>query len=77
MHLGQFLRQLTRLAEEFGIAVVITNQVCAARCVVFATLSCTVKVRVVDFCLSAFLQRTVQLSGRYIDAQVVLLHAVQ
>lgn len=27
MHLGQFLRQLTRLAEEFGIAVVITNQV--------------------------------------------------
>jgi RecA/RadA recombinase len=31
MHLGQFLRQLTRLAEEFGIAVVITNQV--RRCV--------------------------------------------
>ena len=29
MHLGQFLRQLTRLAEEFGIAVVITNQVVA------------------------------------------------
>mmetsp|Transcript_27305 Transcript_27305/g.29802 ORF Transcript_27305/g.29802 Transcript_27305/m.29802 type:complete len:274 (-) Transcript_27305:132-953(-) len=27
MHLGQFLRQLTRLAEEFGIAVVLTNQV--------------------------------------------------
>lgn len=27
MHLAQFLRQLTRLAEEFGIAVVITNQV--------------------------------------------------
>lgn len=27
IHLGQFLRQLTRLAEEFGIAVVITNQV--------------------------------------------------
>jgi RecA/RadA recombinase len=27
MQLGQFLRQLTRLAEEFGIAVVITNQV--------------------------------------------------
>jgi DNA repair protein RAD51 len=29
MHLGQFLRQLTRLAEEFGIAVVLTNQVVA------------------------------------------------
>jgi DNA repair protein RAD51 len=29
MHLGQFLRQLTRLAEEYGIAVVITNQVVA------------------------------------------------
>ena len=29
IHLGQFLRQLTRLAEEFGIAVVITNQVIA------------------------------------------------
>jgi DNA repair protein RAD51 len=29
MHLGQFLRQLTRLAEEFGVAVVITNQVVA------------------------------------------------
>ena len=27
MNLGQFLRQLTRLAEEFGIAVVLTNQV--------------------------------------------------
>lgn len=27
MHLAQFLRQLTRLAEEFGVAVVITNQV--------------------------------------------------
>jgi DNA repair protein RAD51 len=27
MSLGQFLRQLTRLAEEFGIAVVLTNQV--------------------------------------------------
>ena len=27
MHLGQFLRQLTRLAEEFGVAVVLTNQV--------------------------------------------------
>ena len=32
MHLGQFLRQLTRLAEEFGIAVVITNQVCLLAC---------------------------------------------
>ena len=29
MQLAQFLRQLTRLAEEFGIAVVITNQVVA------------------------------------------------
>ena len=29
MQLGQFLRQLTRLAEEYGIAVVITNQVVA------------------------------------------------
>ena len=29
MHMGQFLRQLTRMAEEFGIAVVITNQVVA------------------------------------------------
>lgn len=29
MHLAQFLRQLTRLAEEFGIAVIITNQVVA------------------------------------------------
>ena len=27
MQLAQFLRQLTRLAEEFGIAVVLTNQV--------------------------------------------------
>mmetsp|Transcript_4188 Transcript_4188/g.4347 ORF Transcript_4188/g.4347 Transcript_4188/m.4347 type:complete len:343 (+) Transcript_4188:219-1247(+) len=27
MQLGQFLRQLTRLTEEFGIAVVLTNQV--------------------------------------------------
>jgi DNA repair protein RAD51 len=34
MHLAQFLRQLTRLAEEFGIAVVITNQVCHS-CYVF------------------------------------------
>lgn len=29
IHLGQFLRQLQRLADEFGIAVVITNQVVA------------------------------------------------
>ena len=27
IQLAQFLRQLTRLAEEFGIAVVMTNQV--------------------------------------------------
>ncbi|CAO3656114.1 unnamed protein product [Mucor fragilis] len=27
IHLGQFLRQLQRLADEFGVAVVITNQV--------------------------------------------------
>jgi DNA repair protein RAD51 len=29
MHLARFLRTLTRLAEEFGVAVVITNQVVA------------------------------------------------
>lgn len=29
MQLAQFLRQLTRLAEEFGVAVFITNQVTA------------------------------------------------
>ncbi len=29
MQMGQFLRQLTRLAEEFGVAVLITNQVVA------------------------------------------------
>jgi len=29
MHLGQFLRNLQRLADEFGVAVVITNQVVA------------------------------------------------
>ncbi|KAG5185783.1 DNA repair and recombination protein Rad51A [Tribonema minus] len=29
MQLAQFLRQLTRMAEEFGVAVVITNQVVA------------------------------------------------
>lgn len=29
MQLGQFLRQLTRLSEEFGVAVFITNQVVA------------------------------------------------
>ncbi len=27
MQLAQFLRQLTRLSEEFGVAVVLTNQV--------------------------------------------------
>ena len=26
MHLGKFLRHLTRLADEFGVAVVVTNQ---------------------------------------------------
>jgi len=30
IHLGKFLRQLARLAEEFGVAVVITNQVVAS-----------------------------------------------
>ena len=46
MHLGQFLRQLTRLAEEFGIAVVITNQVCLLACMyVHVCMSvCTVHV---------------------------------
>merc|ERR1712243_450974 len=29
MHLAQFLRMLLRLADEFGVAVVITNQVVA------------------------------------------------
>ena len=29
MHLAQFLRKLQRLADEFGVAVVITNQVVA------------------------------------------------
>ena len=29
MQLAQFLRQLTRLAEEFGVAVFMTNQVVA------------------------------------------------
>lgn len=29
MHMAQFLRQLTRLAEEFGVACLITNQVVA------------------------------------------------
>ena len=28
IHLGRFLRSLQRLADEFGIAVVVTNQVC-------------------------------------------------
>lgn len=30
IHLGRFLRSLQRLADEFGIAVVITNQVCVS-----------------------------------------------
>lgn len=30
VHLGQFLRYLQRLADEFGIAVVVTNQVVAS-----------------------------------------------
>jgi DNA repair protein RAD51 len=30
MQLAQFLRQLTRIAEEFGVAVFITNQVVAS-----------------------------------------------
>jgi DNA repair protein RAD51 len=30
MHLARFLRQLQRLADEFGVAVVITNQVVAS-----------------------------------------------
>mmetsp|Transcript_15981 Transcript_15981/g.25789 ORF Transcript_15981/g.25789 Transcript_15981/m.25789 type:complete len:345 (-) Transcript_15981:638-1672(-) len=29
MHLGKFLRHLTRLADEFGVAIVVTNQVVA------------------------------------------------
>eukprot|EP00007_Cunea_sp_BSH-02190019_P000428 CAMPEP_0174236456 /NCGR_PEP_ID=MMETSP0417-20130205/5588_1 /TAXON_ID=242541 /ORGANISM="Mayorella sp, Strain BSH-02190019" /LENGTH=320 /DNA_ID=CAMNT_0015315099 /DNA_START=216 /DNA_END=1174 /DNA_ORIENTATION=- len=29
MHLGRFLRNLTRLADEFGVAVLVTNQVVA------------------------------------------------
>ena len=32
MHLAQFLRTLLRLADEFGVAVVITNQVCGMEC---------------------------------------------
>ena len=30
MHLAQFLRQLLRLADEYGVAVVVTNQVVAS-----------------------------------------------
>lgn len=30
VHLGRFLRSLQRLADEFGVAVVVTNQVVAA-----------------------------------------------
>ena len=29
MHLGKFLRQLARLADEFGVAVIVSNQVVA------------------------------------------------
>ena len=32
IHLGRFLRSLQRLADEFGIAVLVTNQVGSARC---------------------------------------------
>ena len=28
VHLGRFLRSLQRLADEFGVAVVVTNQAC-------------------------------------------------
>lgn len=32
IHLGKFLRALTKLADEFGVAVVVTNQVGHIRC---------------------------------------------
>lgn len=32
IHLGRFLRSLQRLADEFGVAVVVTNQVHVAAC---------------------------------------------
>ena len=40
MQLAQFLRQLTRLAEEFGIAVFVTNQVCRSLCVCVCVCVC-------------------------------------
>ncbi len=47
IHLGRFLRSLQRLADEFGIAVVITNQVCqlnssCCMCVLDILASCPV-----------------------------------
>ncbi len=30
MHLGQFMRQLNKISDEFGVAVVVTNQVIKA-----------------------------------------------
>ena len=38
VHLGRFLRSLQRLADEFGIAVVVTNQVLNLAC--WASQSC-------------------------------------
>ena len=35
MHLARFLRMLLRLADEFGVAVVITNQVLLFFCTIF------------------------------------------
>jgi DNA repair protein RAD51 len=32
MHLAKFMRSLHRLADEFGVAVVVTNQVVAQVC---------------------------------------------
>lgn len=46
IHLGRFLRSLQRLADEFGIAVLVTNQVgralglCAGRCNSFMPVCC-------------------------------------
>lgn len=57
MQMGQFLRQLTRLAEEFGVAVLITNQVVAnpgkkGRCV--CTVQCTVACLLTSFCFGSY-----------------------
>jgi DNA repair protein RAD51 len=51
IQMGQFLRQLTRLAEEFGIAVFITNQVVAnpGKNVVCVAFLCSLH-DVVSFC---------------------------